>query len=111
MLGNALKFTPEGGRVAVSLSAEPESVRIAVSDTGQGIEPDFLPRVFDSYRQGESQAPRKQHGLGLGLPIARYIIEAHGGTIAAASPGLGQGAVFTVTLPRAASHEKAESRL
>ena len=97
---NAIKFTPEGGRVTVELAAliqAGRAARITVSDTGRGIAPDFVPRVFERFQQAE--AGHRHDGLGLGLSIARDLVERHGGTIAAASPGLGRGATFSVTLP------------
>jgi signal transduction histidine kinase len=103
LLANAIKFTPEGGRVDVCLVAGTEHVEVRVVDTGQGISPDFLPFVFDRFRQGNDATTRRHTGLGLGLGIARYLAELHGGTVQAASPGVGQGATFTVRLPMATS--------
>jgi CheY-like chemotaxis protein len=100
LLTNAVKFTPEGGRVAVSLRRTSGSVEIVVSDSGHGISPAFLPFVFEPFRQGESRFDRAHGGLGLGLAITRQLVELHGGTVRASSPGVGQGATFTVTLPR-----------
>jgi PAS domain S-box-containing protein len=101
ILSNAIKFTPPGGRIEVRLSTYPESnfdsALIQVSDTGIGISPEFLPYIFERYHQGNST--HKQGGLGLGLAIARHLIELHGGTIQASSPGVGQGATFTMKLP------------
>lgn len=99
LLSNAMKFTPEGGQVMVRLNYIGETARIQVQDTGQGIAPEFLPLMFDYFRQADSSITRKFGGLGLGLAIARQIVELHGGTICAESPGEGQGATFTVTLP------------
>lgn len=105
LLSNAIKFTPEGGRVEVRLSVASNQpspcVEIAVSDTGQGICPKFLPYVFDRFRQADSSTTRVQGGLGLGLAIVRQLVELHGGTVAVSSPGLGQGTTFTVRLPQA----------
>lgn len=95
---NALKFTPSGGTVFVEVQVRHNHVRISVRDTGRGIKKDFLSRVFDRYAQ--ETAGRRHQGLGLGLSIARTIIELHGGSITAASEGEGRGAVFSVTLPR-----------
>jgi len=106
LLSNAVKFTPAGGEVAVRLEREGESVTITVSDTGYGIDPEFLPFVFDRFRQFESGPTRPSGGLGLGLAIVRHLVESHGGTVSAASPGRGQGATFTVTLPLASSSEE-----
>nr|RNJ68704.1 MAG: hybrid sensor histidine kinase/response regulator [Leptolyngbya sp. IPPAS B-1204] len=110
LLSNAVKFTPEGGRVEVRLeregegeagSASPSSsyARITITDTGKGIAPDFLPYVFDHFRQESSATTRRFGGLGLGLAIVRYLVELHGGTVQADSAGEGQGATFTVRLP------------
>jgi signal transduction histidine kinase len=96
LLSNAVKFTPDGGAIAVSLKRDGEEARIAVRDTGDGISAAFLPHVFERFRQG-GKSPGG--GLGLGLAIARHIVERHGGTIRVDSPGEGQGATFTVSLP------------
>lgn len=97
LLSNAIKFTPAGGRVEIQLSHYDYDAEISVSDTGIGISPEFLPYVFERYRQDDRQ-PQKG-GLGLGLAIARYLIELHGGTIQATSLGEGQGTTFTIKLP------------
>ena len=99
LLSNAVKFTPAGGRVDLRADASAATVRIRVSDTGAGIDTEFLPYVFDRFRQGDSTATRSHGGIGLGLSIAKYMVEAHKGTIAAESGGKGQGATFEVTLP------------
>ncbi|HSK40077.1 MAG TPA: PAS domain-containing sensor histidine kinase, partial [Arenibaculum sp.] len=99
LLANAVKFTPKGGRVQVRLERAGELMRIRVSDNGEGIDPSFLPHVFDHFRQGDNAPGGRNAGLGLGLSIARRLVELHGGTIEAESPGKGQGSVFTVTLP------------
>jgi signal transduction histidine kinase len=99
LLTNAIKFTPDGGRIAVELAQDGPAARITVSDTGKGIAPDFLPDVFERFHQADAASGQPQDGLGLGLGIVRYLVERHGGTIAAASPGLGRGATFSVTLP------------
>lgn len=99
LLSNALKFTPRGGRVQVRLQRVNSHVEISVSDTGLGIRPDFLPYVFERFRQAESPATRKTGGLGLGLAIVRHLIEMHGGTVDASSEGEGKGATFRATLP------------
>jgi len=99
LLSNAVKFTPGGGEVAVRLEREATRVAITVSDTGEGIESEFLPFVFDRFRQLEGDTARAQAGLGLGLAIVRHLVEMHGGTVSAVSPGKGQGATFTVTFP------------
>ncbi|MGE0129976.1 MAG: PAS domain S-box protein [Blastocatellales bacterium] len=100
LLTNAVKFTPEGGRVELRMESDADNVRITVSDTGKGIEPEFLPLVFDRFRQADSSSARRVGGLGLGLSLVKHLVELHGGTITAASEGLGRGATFTVTLPR-----------
>ncbi len=115
LVNNAIKFTPEGGRIEVRLSVEgsgrdgedassfslstPNYAEIIVSDTGNGISPDFLPYVFDRFRQADGSLTRRQRGLGLGLAIVRYLVEMHGGNVCVQSPGIGQGATFTVKLP------------
>ncbi len=99
LLSNAVKFTPSGGRVEVRLSLVGTLAQIQVIDTGQGISADFLPYVFDYFRQADSATTRKFSGLGLGLAIVRQLVELHGGTIFAESPGEGQGATFTFRLP------------
>ncbi|WP_293154805.1 MULTISPECIES: PAS domain-containing protein [unclassified Microcoleus] len=99
LLSNAVKFTPEGGRVEVKLAQIAREVQIQISDTGKGIIPDFLPYVFEHFRQEDGATTRKFGGLGLGLAIVRQLIELHGGRVFAESPGEGQGATFTVRLP------------
>ncbi|HEX5081807.1 MAG TPA: ATP-binding protein [Blastocatellia bacterium] len=96
LLSNAVKFTPQGGSVDVRLARAESGARITVSDTGKGIKAEFLPHIFDRYRQEGQEASK---GLGLGLNIVRSLVEAHGGTVQAESRGEGQGAAFTVTLP------------
>lgn len=97
--GNAIKFTPQQGTVSVQLRAEGETAVLTVTDTGQGIAPEFLPLVFERFHQADSGRARRHGGLGLGLTITKHIVENHGGTIAASSDGSGHGATFTVTLP------------
>ena len=99
LLSNAVKFTPSGGQVGVDAAIEDGCVNIRVADSGAGIDPSFLPHVFDRFRQGDATTARRVGGLGLGLFIARRLVEAHGGRITATSDGLERGAVFTVTLP------------
>nr|WP_290225188.1 PAS domain S-box protein [Trichocoleus desertorum] len=99
LLSNAVKFTPEGGQVNIRSERLDSYACVTVSDTGQGIAPDFLPYVFDYFRQSDATTTRKFGGLGLGLAIVRHLVELHGGTVAAASPGVGMGATFTVRLP------------
>jgi PAS domain S-box-containing protein len=96
---NAIKFTPRGGSVTVSLECVEPYVRLKVSDTGEGIPPEFLPHVFDRFRQAEGSVTRKQGGLGLGLAVVRHLVELHGGNVMAESRGIGQGSAFTVDLP------------
>ncbi|HXH24084.1 MAG TPA: ATP-binding protein [Vicinamibacterales bacterium] len=101
LLVNAVKFTPPGGRVGVALDVEPRDVVLTVTDTGQGIAPEFLPHAFDMFRQAAPAAGRTFGGLGVGLSIVRRLVELHGGTVTAHSAGPGQGATFCVRLPRA----------
>jgi CheY-like chemotaxis protein/anti-sigma regulatory factor (Ser/Thr protein kinase) len=106
LLTNAVKFTPAGGLVQVSLARERGSARITVADTGQGIAPDFLPHVFERFRQADTGTTREHGGLGIGLTIAKKLAEMHGGTIEAHSEGAGRGAAFVVCLPLLAPHAK-----
>jgi PAS domain S-box-containing protein len=99
LLSNAVKFTPRAGRVEVRLERVDSHVEVVVRDTGAGISADFLPYVFERFRQGDQGSTRKTGGLGLGLAIVRHLVEMHGGTVHAASPGETQGSVFTVCLP------------
>src|SRR4028119_2390685 len=99
LLSNAIKFTPQDGRVQVRLERVNSHVEIVVSDTGKGIEPEFLPFVFERFRQSDGSMTRRHGGLGLGLAIVRQLVELHGGTVSVESEGEGHGATFTVTLP------------
>lgn len=99
VLSNAIKFTARGGRVAVRLARIGAHVEFVVADTGRGIHPDFLPHVFDRFRQADSSTTRAEGGLGLGLAIVKHIVELHGGTVSAQSRGEGYGATFTIALP------------
>ena len=99
LLSNAVKFTPSGGRVEIALSREDEWVVLSVTDTGIGIHADLLPHIFDRFLQGDSGSAREHTGLGLGLAIAKQLVELHSGTIAASSAGIGQGTRFIVRLP------------
>jgi len=99
LLSNAIKFTPHGGRVVVGLSRQGDHAGLTVRDDGLGIDPEFLPHVFERFRQADSSRTRAFGGLGLGLAIVRHLVEAHGGTVEAASEGTGKGASFTVRLP------------
>jgi signal transduction histidine kinase/ActR/RegA family two-component response regulator len=100
LLSNSVKFTPAGGRIVVRLASEGSGELIEVSDTGQGIDPAFLPHVFDLFRQADASSTREYGGLGLGLAIVRKVVELHGGTVAAASDGPGLGTTMRVRLPR-----------
>lgn len=100
LLSNAIKFTPSGGQVKLSIQERGPQVEIKVNDNGQGISEDFLPFVFDRFRQADSTTTRQHGGLGLGLAIARHLVEIHGGNMKAESDGLGKGSAFLVTLPR-----------
>jgi PAS domain S-box-containing protein len=99
LLSNAIKFTPRGGRVEVLLERVNSHLEISVSDTGEGINPDFLPFVFDRFRQADASTTRRHGGLGLGLSIVKQLVELHGGTIRVKSEGAGKGATFVVALP------------
>jgi PAS domain S-box-containing protein len=99
LLSNAVKFTPAGGRVEVELRREGGRAALRVSDTGQGIAPEFLPHVFDRFRQADMGTTRRHGGLGLGLSIVRHLVELHGGEVSAESAGKGQGSTFTLRLP------------
>ncbi|TDU81493.1 PAS domain S-box-containing protein [Prosthecobacter fusiformis] len=109
LISNALKFTPKGGRVQVSLRQDSGQMEISVTDSGEGIAPEFLPHIFDRFRQADSSTTRIHGGLGLGLSIVKQIVEMHGGTVSADSPGKGQGATFTVCLPLGSLPADAES--
>src|SRR5215207_3098154 len=108
LLSNAIKFTPAGGRVEVRMERAGSDAQIRVSDTGCGIAPDFLPFIFDRFRQADGTSTRCHGGLGLGLAIVRHLVELHGGTVHAGSGGEGSGAVFTVQLPLMAPSETGE---
>jgi signal transduction histidine kinase len=100
ILSNAVKFTPEGGRVAIRVyRPDGDHAAISVADSGIGVSPDFLPRIFDRFSQQDASMSREHGGLGLGLAIVRHLVELHGGTVTAASEGAGLGSTFTVTLP------------
>ncbi|HMO24701.1 MAG TPA: PAS domain-containing protein, partial [Tepidisphaeraceae bacterium] len=109
LMTNAVKFTPAGGTVRVTLRNIDPVVRLSVCDTGQGIAPDFLPHVFDRFRQADASTRRRHGGLGLGLAIVRELVELHGGTVSAASDGAGRGATFCVDLPRLAAPVEAHA--
>jgi hypothetical protein len=99
LVTNAVKFTPKGGKIQVRLARVNSHIEITVSDTGQGIEPEFLPVVFERFRQADATTTRHQGGLGLGLAIVKHLVELHGGAVSANSAGKDRGATFTVTLP------------
>ncbi len=101
LLANSIKFTPEEGALRVALAVTESRVELVISDTGIGISPDFLPHVFERFRQGDARATRAHGGLGLGLAIVRHLTEMHGGTVAAVSAGEGKGSTFIVRLPTA----------
>lgn len=111
LASNAVKFTNPGGSVEIAAERDADNVRVSVRDTGRGIAPEHLTTIFERFRQVDSTTTRAHAGLGLGLAIVRYLVEAHGGAVTADSAGLGQGATFTVTLPaRVATDEIGESR-
>ena len=107
LMSNAIKFTPAGGQVTVGISQSGGHIEICVSDTGAGIDPEFLPHVFERFRQGDASTTRRHGGLGLGLSIVKHLIEQHGGTVRAESGGEGRGATFTIALPLAKPHAMA----
>ncbi|HJQ26187.1 MAG TPA: ATP-binding protein [Blastocatellia bacterium] len=111
LLSNAIKFTPAEGRVEVRLERAGDNARIRVTDTGEGIHRDFLPFIFDRFRQADGTSTRRHGGLGLGLAIVRHLTELHGGAVYADSPGPGYGASFTVELPRVTSDSGRLTRL
>ncbi len=100
LLENAFKYTPDGGRIGVSVVADAETVEIAVSDTGIGIDPAKIPQLFELFHQVDPTLDRASGGLGIGLTVVRRLVELHGGRVHATSPGAGQGATFTLALPR-----------
>jgi signal transduction histidine kinase len=99
LLSNAIKFTPRGGSIRVEIRRGLDELRIVVTDTGQGISPEFLPQVFNRFTQADASTTRSHGGLGLGLALVKQLVELHGGTVHAASPGLGRGSTFTVRFP------------
>jgi CheY-like chemotaxis protein len=104
LLSNAVKFTPKGGKVQLLLERVNSHVEISVVDSGDGISPEFLPYVFDRFRQADASTTRRHGGLGLGLSIVKQLVELHGGTVRAKSPGEGQGSTFVVSLPVTVVH-------
>jgi two-component system, chemotaxis family, CheB/CheR fusion protein len=99
LLNNAVKFTPAGGEITISLMAEGNGAQFTVEDTGQGIAPAFLPHVFEIFRQGDASSSRRQGGMGIGLALVKQLVELHGGLVRAESEGIGKGAKFHVWLP------------
>jgi two-component system CheB/CheR fusion protein len=110
LLNNAVKFTPGDGQIAVKLSAETDHVVLTVADNGQGIDSSFLPHIFEIFRQADSAANRSQSGMGIGLAVVQQLMELHGGSVSAHSDGIGQGASFTICLPRS-QENKSHSKL
>lgn len=104
LLSNAVKFTPRGGRVQLALQRVDSHIELSVSDTGDGIAPEFLPHVFERFRQGDASTARAHTGLGIGLALVRHLAELHGGSVRASSPGPNEGATFTVVFPLAIVH-------
>jgi PAS domain S-box-containing protein len=109
LLTNAMKFTPKGGKVQVSLERVNSHLEICVSDDGEGIEPDLLPHLFERFRQGDASTTRRHGGLGLGLSIVKHLVEMHGGMARAKSPGPGQGSTFCIELPLMLIHGRDET--
>ena len=108
LLSNAVKFTPRGGRIQVLLERVNSHVEVSIIDTGEGIRPDFLPFVFDRFRQADASTTRRHGGLGLGLAIVKQLVELHGGTVRAKSAGPGKGSTFIVSLPLTVVHPDSE---
>ncbi|RYX86707.1 PAS domain S-box protein [bacterium] len=104
LLSNAIKFTPRGGHISVAMARIEEGVQVQISDSGQGISADFLPFVFERFRQADASSTRTYGGLGIGLALVRSLMEAHGGTVSASSEGEGRGSIFTVVFPVTATH-------
>lgn len=109
ILSNAVKFTPEGGAVSVAATVEDENATVSVTDSGEGIEAEFLPRVFDRYKQAHNSTTNRKGGLGLGLAIVKHLIDIHNGTITVASDGPGTGTTFTFSLPIAPVEDSQEA--
>jgi PAS domain S-box-containing protein len=108
LLNNAVKFTPKGGRVQVVLERVNSHVEVSITDTGEGIAPEFLPHVFDRFRQADATTTRRHGGLGIGLSIVKQLVELHGGSVRVKSLGIGHGATFNVTLPLTVVHPEPE---
>ena len=110
LLANAIKFTPAGGKVEIRVERADAALQISVSDTGEGISPQFVPFIFDRFRQADSSPTRSHGGLGLGLAIVRHLVELHGGSVEADSEGLGKGSTFTIRLPLAIDKSPAKAQ-
>jgi PAS domain S-box-containing protein len=110
LLNNAIKFTPKGGRVQVLLERVNSQLEVSITDTGEGIPPEFLPYIFDRFRQADASTTRRYRGIGLGLAIVKHLVELHGGTVRAKSAGIGKGATFIVSLPLIVLHPPPEAR-
>jgi CheY-like chemotaxis protein/anti-sigma regulatory factor (Ser/Thr protein kinase) len=108
LVSNAVKFTPRGGQIEIALKRSESQIELSVTDDGQGIPDDLLPNIFDRFRQGDASTTRSEGGLGLGLSIAKQIVELHGGTIQAESAGKGRGATFRVLLPLGSQKSQGE---
>jgi two-component system CheB/CheR fusion protein len=111
LLNNSVKFTPSAGQIVVRLEEETDQVVLTVSDNGQGIDPSFLPHIFEIFRQADSGTSRTQAGMGIGLAVVQQLVELHGGTVSAYSAGIGQGATFTIRLPRTGDTKRSPSPL
>src|SRR5262249_39836396 len=109
LLANAVKFTPADGGISVRLRHRDDQAELSVADTGEGIKPDFLPYIFEPFRQQDASSTRVHGGLGLGLAITRHLVALHGGSIRAESAGVGQGATFVVRLPLIDERSQGES--
>src|SRR4029079_18102129 len=107
LLSNAIKFTPKEGKVQILLERVNSHIELSIADTGVGIRPEFIPHLFERFRQGDASTTRKYGGLGLGLSIVKRLVELHGGTVVVKSPGEGQGTTVTVQLPLTAVHRNA----
>lgn len=107
LLNNAVKFTPPDGHIAVKLGVETDNIVLTVEDNGQGIDTSFLPHIFEIFRQADSAANRSQSGMGIGLAVVQQLVELHGGAVTAHSDGVGQGASFTIRLPRTGENKSA----
>jgi PAS domain S-box-containing protein len=109
LLNNSVKFTPNGGRIGVKLETESDQIVLSVEDDGHGIDPTFLPHIFEIFRQADSGTNRSQSGMGIGLAVVQQLVELHGGKVSAYSPGIDKGASFTIRLPRSDEKKRPES--